>query len=38
MRALVTGGGGFVGLAICKALIERGDEAIAMDISISPEL
>lgn len=38
MRVLVTGGGGFIGTSICKALAERGDTAIAVDMFISPHL
>jgi nucleoside-diphosphate-sugar epimerase len=29
MRVLVTGGGGFLGSAICRQLLQRGDEAVA---------
>ncbi len=29
MRVLVTGGGGFVGQAVCRALAARGDQAVA---------
>src|SRR6185295_3705651 len=31
MRALITGGGGFLGAEVAKALIARGDTAIAFD-------
>jgi len=31
MRILITGGGGFLGTAVAKGLIERGDTAIAFD-------
>lgn len=31
-QILVTGGSGFLGQAICRALIARGDDAIAMDL------
>lgn len=34
----VTGGGGFIGTALCEALAKRGDKAIAFDIAISPRL
>ncbi len=35
MRVLVTGGGGFLGAAVSKALIARGDTAIAFDTHFS---
>ncbi len=35
---LVTGGGGFIGLAVCRALAARGDRATALDVAISPGL
>ena len=38
MRILVTGGGGFLGGAICRALIWRGDEVIAYQRSRAPGL
>ena len=38
MKALVTGGGGFLGGAICRALIEQGDEVVALQRSSAPEL
>lgn len=38
MKALVTGGGGFLGGAICRALIEQGDEVVALQRSDAPEL
>lgn len=36
MRVLVTGGGGFLGGALAKALAARGDQAIVFDIRIPP--
>jgi len=36
MRILVTGGGGFLGLALVQALAARGDTAIAFDTSFPP--
>ena len=38
MKVLVTGGGGFLGISICKVLAERGDTAIAVDSFISSHL
>lgn len=38
MRILVTGGGGFLGVALCRALAARGDTAIATDGVVSPPL
>lgn len=38
MRILVTGGGGFLGVALCRALADRGDTAIAFDGMVSPAL
>ena len=35
--ALVTGGSAGIGLAIVKALLERGDEVISLDLKPSPE-
>jgi len=36
MAILVTGGGGFVGLNLVEALLERGEEAILFDCSVLP--
>ena len=38
MKTLVTGGGGFLGSAICRQLLARGDEVIAFQRSAAPEL
>jgi len=38
VRVLVTGGGGFIGGAICRALLARGDEVTTYQRSASPEL
>ncbi len=38
MKVLVTGGGGFLGSAICRQLLARGDEIIAYQRSASEEL
>jgi nucleoside-diphosphate-sugar epimerase len=38
MKALVTGGGGFVGKALVKALLARGDEVVAFQRGEYPEL
>lgn len=35
MRALITGGGGFLGAEVAKALIARGDTAIALDTQLN---
>ena len=38
MKVLVTGGGGFLGSAICRQLLARGDDVIAYQRSASEEL
>jgi len=38
MKILVTGGGGFLGSAICRQLLARGDEVIAYQRSANEEL
>jgi nucleoside-diphosphate-sugar epimerase len=38
MKILVTGGGGFLGSAICRQLLARGDEVIAFQRSANEEL
>lgn len=38
MRILVTGGGGFLGGAICKALLSRGDAVVTYQRSPAPRL
>ncbi|MBL0935996.1 MAG: NAD(P)-dependent oxidoreductase [Rhizobiaceae bacterium] len=38
MRILVTGGGGFIGAALCGALAARGDHVLAVDIGKSRNL
>ncbi len=38
MKVLVTGGAGFLGAALVKALAARGDTAIALDLAVSPVL
>jgi UDP-glucose 4-epimerase len=35
MRVLITGGGGFLGAEVCRALIARSDTAIAFDTQLS---
>ena len=35
--ALVTGGSAGIGLAVVRALLERGDEVISLDLKPSPE-
>lgn len=38
MKVLVTGGGGFLGSAICRQLLARGDDVIAYQRSVAVEL
>ena len=38
MKALVTGGGGFLGGAIVRMLLERGDEVRSFSRSVHPEI
>lgn len=38
MRALVTGGGGFLGSGICRALLAQGHEVVALQRSPAPAL
>ena len=38
MKVLVTGGGGFLGQALCRALIERGDTVSSFQRSFHPQL
>ena len=38
MKVLVTGGGGFIGGAICRALLQRGDEVTAYQRSAAEDL
>ena len=38
MKILVTGGGGFLGSAICRRLIHRGDEVVAFQRSVAEQL
>lgn len=38
MRVLVTGGGGFLGAAICRQLLQRGIEPVAYQRSAAPDL
>ena len=37
MKVLVTGGGGFLGSAVCRQLLARGDEVIAFQRSASDD-
>ena len=38
MKILVTGGGGFLGQALCRGLVERGHQVLAFNRSHYPEL
>jgi UDP-glucose 4-epimerase len=38
MRVLVTGGGGYIGREVVKALVHRGDTAIAFDAGMPPQM
>ncbi|MDR2871081.1 MAG: NAD-dependent epimerase/dehydratase family protein, partial [Xanthomonadaceae bacterium] len=38
MKILVTGGGGFLGLALCRGLIERGHQVVSFQRSYHSEL
>ena len=38
MKILVTGGGGFLGQALCRGLRERGHEGVSFQRRHSPEL
>ncbi|GAG77823.1 unnamed protein product, partial [marine sediment metagenome] len=38
MKVLVTGGGGFLGSAICRQLLARGDEVVAYQRSAAEAL
>ena len=38
MKVLVTGGGGFLGQALCRALLERGDSVSSFQRSFHPQL
>jgi len=38
VKVLVTGGGGFLGQAICRSLVERGFEVVSFNRGVYPEL
>ena len=38
MKILVTGGGGFLGQALCRGLVERGHEVISLNRRYYPVL
>ncbi|WP_251269055.1 NAD-dependent epimerase/dehydratase family protein, partial [Enterobacter hormaechei] len=38
MKILVTGGGGFLGQALCRGLVERGHQVLAFNRSHYPAL